>query len=431
MSSQLSDKIRVLVFPCGSEVGLELHRSLNWSTHIELFGGSSVASNHGQYVYSNYIDGLPYVGDKKFLDEINTVIKQNNIQFLIPAHDSVCLSLAENQSKLKCTLICSPVETCRICRSKSATYETFSSVLRVPKVYTDCYATNFPVFLKPDRGQGSKGIIIANSQSELTFFLEHSSDLLVMEYLPGDEYTIDCFTDRHGVLRFVGPRKRTRIINGISNDTEPIHDRRLNDMARIINEKLKFRGVWFFQAKVGKDQEFYLLEIAPRVAGAMGIHRNLGANLPLLTVFDFLNLDTEITLNNHSIHMDRALINRFSSNLSYENVYIDLDDTILMRGEVNIWVVAFIYQCHNRGIKVHLLSRHSHDIVNTLYKFRLTQMFDTINCLDGSMQKADFINEHSAIFIDDSFSERHDIARKKRIPTFDVNSIEFLLDWRH
>jgi len=43
-------KTRILVFPCGSEIGLEIHNSLRFSTHIELFGGSTIA-NHGKYVY--------------------------------------------------------------------------------------------------------------------------------------------------------------------------------------------------------------------------------------------------------------------------------------------------------------------------------------------------------------------------------------------
>jgi hypothetical protein len=35
-------KKNVLVFPCGSEIGLEIHKSLSYSTHFTLVGGSSV-----------------------------------------------------------------------------------------------------------------------------------------------------------------------------------------------------------------------------------------------------------------------------------------------------------------------------------------------------------------------------------------------------
>jgi hypothetical protein len=41
--------VNVLVFPCGSEIGLELHRSLKDIRFVNLFGASSV-SDHGEFV---------------------------------------------------------------------------------------------------------------------------------------------------------------------------------------------------------------------------------------------------------------------------------------------------------------------------------------------------------------------------------------------
>lgn len=47
--------INVLVFPCGSEIGLEVHNALKYDKHINLVGLSSVSS-HGRVVYKNYIE---------------------------------------------------------------------------------------------------------------------------------------------------------------------------------------------------------------------------------------------------------------------------------------------------------------------------------------------------------------------------------------
>jgi len=55
---------RVLVFPCGSEIGLEINKALGHSIHFELIGASSVPSNHGKFVYKNYIEGIPYIDDE-------------------------------------------------------------------------------------------------------------------------------------------------------------------------------------------------------------------------------------------------------------------------------------------------------------------------------------------------------------------------------
>ena len=46
---------KVLVFPCGSEIGLEIYRSLKYNKDFELIGGASV-NDHGEFIYENYIE---------------------------------------------------------------------------------------------------------------------------------------------------------------------------------------------------------------------------------------------------------------------------------------------------------------------------------------------------------------------------------------
>ena len=80
----------------------------------------------------------------------------------------------------------------------------------------------FPVFLKPDIGQGSKGTVLVQCAEEMNFYLDNNRSLLVLEYLPGTEYTVDCFTDRNGELKFVGARERARVANGISVNSRKV-----------------------------------------------------------------------------------------------------------------------------------------------------------------------------------------------------------------
>ena len=44
---------KVLVFPCGSEIGLEIERALKFNKDYELIGGSSV-NDHGMFEYEKY-----------------------------------------------------------------------------------------------------------------------------------------------------------------------------------------------------------------------------------------------------------------------------------------------------------------------------------------------------------------------------------------
>lgn len=425
----LAPKVKVLVFPCGSEVGLEIYRSLAKDIHVELLGASSESSNHGKYLYRDYTEGLPYITDHTFLDVMNTLIRKRQIDSVFPTMDNVALKLATHEKYLACKFIGSPLETYQICCSKRLTYEMFSKIIRVPKLYPNLDdVTRWPIFLKPDCGYGSRGTRLVGSREEAQFHLSREQGLLAMEYLPGREYTVDCFTDRHRNLLFAGPRERLRIRCGISVDSRPVKGAVFQELAQAINEKLSLRGVWFFQLKESDDGTLSLLEIGPRVGGTMALYRNLGVNLALLSVFDAMDMDVSILVNDFQIEIDRAFASKFRTDLSYRHVYIDLDNCLICNEVVNTEAVAFLYQCVNRGIGIHLLTHHAACVDQTLKQARLNGLFDSISRLQSGERKSEAIHHTDAIFIDDSFAERRDVQERKGIPVFAPDAIECLLD---
>jgi hypothetical protein len=362
---------------------------------------------------------------------MNALVRSRGIDYLFPAMDSVALELAAHQEQLACRVVGSPLPTCRICCSKRLTYETLSQVLPVPTLYRNLLdVPRWPIFLKPDCGYGSRGTRKVASREEAEFFLDRQKELLAMEYLPGREYTVDCFTDRHRNLLFAGARERLRIQNGISVHSRPVEGPVFQRLARDINAALPLRGVWFFQLKESDNGTLTLLEIAPRVAGTMALYRNLGVNLALMSVFDAMNMDVAVQVNDFGIEIDRALAARFHTDLSYRHVYIDLDDCLICDGLVNTDAAAFLYQCVNRGIAIHLVTRHAGAIDETLRRARLQGLFDEIIHLQSGERKSDAIRHVDAIFIDDSFGERKDVRQRKGIPVFAPDAIECLMDCR-
>lgn len=425
-------KKNVLVFPCGTEVGLEIYRSLAYSTHFNVIGASSV-DDHGKYVYENYIGDLPYVDSPEFLRALGKVVEEKQIEFIFPAHDSVVLKLAEaaDAGSIRAKVITSPLKTCQIARSKSKTYQQLSDIVVVPKRYEsalDIQPADFPVFLKPDVGQGGKGTHIAKSQDDIAFYCQQDPTLILLENLSGKEYTVDCFTNRNGELLFAEGRERRRIQNGISVDSETTNDPRFSELADKINKNLNFRGVWFFQVKENAAGDLVLMEVAPRVAGTMGLTRCRGVNLPLLSLFDAIDMDVSIFENKYQMTIDRALENTYRHDLTYSHVYLDFDDLVVLDNKVNASVVAFIYQCHNKGVKVNLITKHRQDLEESLKNYRLSNIFDSIIWLKEGEKKVDFITEKESIFIDDSFAERQTVSEKHNIPVFDAHMIESLME---
>jgi len=422
-------KKRILVFPCGSEIGLEIHNALEYSRHVELYGGSSV-DDHGNFVYKNYIGGLPFIYDKNFISKLNKIITEYKIDYIYPAHDDVVYKLAKNEKKIACKLIGPTDKTAEICRFKAKTYEFFKNLLPVPKVYENATEIKrYPVFLKPNAGQGSRGTFVANNKDEVEHYLRRDKSLLILEFLPGREYTVDCFTNRNGKLLFAGPRVRARIQNGISVNTFPVKNKHtFINYAEIINSNLKLRGAWFFQVKRNSYGKLVLLEIANRIAGSMALYRNLGINFPLLTIYDMSGINVRILQNNYRIELDRALANRFKIYLDYDEVYVDLDDCLLIKQNLNTRLISFLFQCVNNNKKIYLITRRARNLGDILQKYRINHLFDKIYKIDNKQAKSDLIKNSKAIFIDDSFAERLEVYTKKRIPVFSVDAIECLLE---
>jgi carbamoyl-phosphate synthase large subunit len=421
----------VLVFPGGTEIGLELRRALANLKEIRLAGAGSELDRHGPFAYRNWRT-VPSVGAAGWIDALNAVVDELAIDAIFPGHDDVLLALAEHADELRAGVVTSPVETCRITRSKRATYELLGDAVPVPHVFAGPRdVTEFPVFAKPDRSQGSQGAVTVADEAALAAAVAAGSDL-IMELLPGTEHTVDCFSDRERGVLFARARARERTRAGISmaTRTEPTTDL-VERHARAIAERLELHGAWFFQLREDRHGEPRLLEVAPRVAGTSALHRVLGVNFPLLSLYEHLRMPLRLAPNDIEVRLDRALVNRYQHDLEYGHVYVDLDDTLLIGDAVNTRLVALLFQCINAGRRVVLITRHAEDVETTLARHRLSGLWDeVVHIRDERVEKAEHIRERDAILIDDSFRERLAARERLGIATFDSSMIELLIDDR-
>lgn len=421
---------RVLVFPGGTEIGLEINRSLRQCKEVRLFSAGAAISSHAPYVFERHFT-VPSVHEARWLESLNRVIAEQEIEYVFPAHDDVIVALAENAERVNACLVSSPLQTCLLTRSKSQTYRFLSDALPVPALWDDLSAiSKFPVFVKPDKGQGSQRADVAYDRQHLHRLLEGGKDLIATEYLPGDEFTVDCFSDREAGILFCSGRQRIRTRQGISMNSRVADDPVFRDYAERIASKLPLHGAWFFQLKAGEEGVYKLLEVAPRIAGTSALSSARGVNLPLLSLYEQARAPVEVMTNDVAVEIDRALVNRYKHDLKFSAVYVDLDDTLVLNDAVNTSLVRFLYQCVNAKIRIVLLTRHAFDVGETLGRHRLSGLFDDIIRLDRTGHKADYIRERDAILIDDSYSERRTAHRRLGIPTFDCSMVEMLTDER-
>ena len=380
----------ILVVPCATQIGVEQFYSLKFNKNFTLIGA---AHNEFDSLYSNYIQLKYSIEKPEFVKEILQIVKDNNIDAILPSHDEV-LYILKNHPELEHLIPGSSKEIINTCRFKSRTYTKLKTStelsFRVPQ-----YTIINSGFLKPDKGQGSRGS------------LNIDQNYLHCEYLPGKEYTIDCFSNKKNELIYVNPRLRKTVINGISETTSIVVSNELKSIARQVNKIFRFKGPWFFQIKEDNWSNLKFLEIAPRIGGGSNINRLNGINLTLSSLYQHFGFDVEILNQNLVTQVNRK---KPKFNLNYETLFVDYDDTF-------------------EHIKTKLLEINKPVVIITRSKVKVDTIYPTIYVKDNEL-KSDVINQlkkPSPIFIDDSFKERKDVFLNCSIPSITPEEINYLI----
>ena len=146
-----------------------------------------------------------------------------------------------------------PDRALRVILDKLALARHCQGVVRVPRSEPlddalDPADWTYPVVVKPRAGSGSRDIRILRSAAELAA-TEHSEDLLVQEYLPGDEYSIDVFAGRPGHVIASVPRLRAKVDSGISVAGRTVRDPELERFGAAVAEATGLLFIANVQAK--------------------------------------------------------------------------------------------------------------------------------------------------------------------------------------
>jgi len=426
------NKKNVLIFPSGSEGALNIFDSLKYNLHFELFG-CSAKRNYTEYIFPEgnfyYSDERMYINHPQFVEALMEVLQKFKIDYIIPTFDDVALKLTEVAPNLCAKIVTSPYSTALVASDKRKMYNLIKDYSFAPEVFlNETEVTVYPVFAKPAVGCGSQNVKKLINQSEVKECLE--KDMVVCEYLSGEEVTVDCFTDRHGVLRFAGARSRERIWHGITfRGNNLSNSEEIDYIAKTLNGLLSFRGAWFFQLKRNDAGQFKLLEFSVRQSTNSSLYGKLGVNFSALSLFDAMDLDVNILCNQVDIQQECRIKTSYRLAYCYDTVYIDFDDTLTNCDKVNLNMIKLLYQFINKDKRVVLITRHEGDLYQELKKFKISSdLFDEVIWIRDNTLKSEYVVEKHAIFIDNYFKERLAVSQKCGIPVFDVDAAEALLE---
>lgn len=289
-------KIKILITGAGGPAAISFFNSIPRNDY-EFFMGDIDPFAAGLYLVQSENRTLLKKGDdENFLEHLLDVCSKFEIDVLVPTVDCELLKIAEAKNefdRIGVKILSESAETLKLCLDKNTLMEKFkgkvfapiSDVLDANFNIQDC---SFPLFIKPRNGSGSRGILKIETSQELNAQPKNSS-LLIQEFLPGKEYSVDVIANYDGEILAAVPRERMKVDSGIAVTSRTLRNERLEIYAKVVAKMIGIKFVANIQFKLDKNGEPKLLEVNPRFPGTMPLTVKAGVNMPLIALESLLN----------------------------------------------------------------------------------------------------------------------------------------------
>lgn len=396
----MKDRI-VAVFPGSSENGLEVLRSLQYEKKIQLISLSSDTHGPDRFFSGVVCKNVPLLEDDGFFPFLGKLIAACGVTHLFPVTSYAVEYFSPVREELSVQLIAPEDSVVKLFGNKLNTLLLAQNIgINTPRIlsYTDI---GNEAFLKPVVGFGSQGARYVDSVSRQDL---DDQEVLVTEFLPGEECTVEVLSDSGGIVFLTG-RTRSKVRMGTAVAGSALDDEYFLDVGTKLWKATKILGIWFFQMKRDSRGSWSLLEVDCRVAGSMSWSRSQGVNLPKLALWIFDGVKVDVKPVRSSVRYVRHLAFKSFFCQKWSVIFVDWDDTVVVNGRLNKYLVGFLFYEKSKGVAVKLLSKHLGDLEHDVALLGLEGLFDQVIHLDEAENKEDFMCDN-CLFIDDSFSQR-------------------------
>lgn len=285
---------RVLVTGAGGPAGVAVIRSLLRRSDLTVFAADMDGWASGIYlVPAEQRRLVPPGRADDFVPEIARMVREDALDLVISTVDVELIALAGRRDELGPAVLAAPSQdTLATALDKLLLAERCAATGRSPLTLLagpDALAADweFPVFAKPRQGAGSRGIRLVPDRAALEA-LPVDEGLIVQEFLPGEEYSVDVIADASGHVVAAVPRTRARVDSGVAIAGRTLHDPELIETATVIAEAIGLVGVANVQLRRDRAGRAMLLEVNPRFPGALPLTIAAGVDIPSLVADLFL-----------------------------------------------------------------------------------------------------------------------------------------------
>lgn len=282
--------LRVLVTGAGGPAAIAAMKSLRAEEPVQLIAADMDPWAAGLYLTPERTL-VPAGAAPEFTAVLLDRCRALGVDVVLPTVDAELLPLARAREEFAAagvSLLLAPAAALDIILDKLTLAEHCAGVVRVPRTELfgpslDPAGWTYPAVVKPRRGSGSRGVVIVDSAAELAA-LDRSSRLIVQEFLPGEEYSVDVLADAVGHVIASVPRLRARVDSGVSVGGLTVHDAEVEWFGRAVAEATGVTYVANVQCRRTAEGIPALLEVNPRMPGTLGLTIASGVDMPRLAL---------------------------------------------------------------------------------------------------------------------------------------------------
>ncbi len=264
---------------------------------------------------------VPRGDDPLYIDSLLKICRKEKVDILLPIMSVELEALSKNRmefDKIGTKVSVSATESLIVANNKRKLLDFMSQeglpcadyyiTDSIESLHKAVYALGYPyvpVCIKATGGSGSRGFRILSETTdrfeqfmkekpssavlkleEFTALLSDAAscpELIVMEYLPGEEYSVDILAEQGKILCSCC-RKSLHMENSIMLEAEIVKAPKAEVLCEKVAQLLGLDGNIGFDVRERKDGTALIMECNPRITAGISFFRFSGVNLPYLCI---------------------------------------------------------------------------------------------------------------------------------------------------
>ena len=270
--------MKVLVSGVAGDIGFCIGRILKEWNFFENLHGVDISEDHPGSLIFDEVGVAPRANADNYLEWLSDYILTNQIDLLVPTSEAEIFAISNNLSAIKsiCKVLINDEVLIKNSLDKNKTLKYLNAAgIKVPPHGIGGVGNKpmqYPVIVKPGRGQGSKGLRKISTDSEL---IEITKRYVWQEYLTPDdeEYTCAVYVSKELKSRIL-LLKRV-LVGGYTGRAIVVKNIEIEEYVKQIIEAWNVAGLYNIQLRLTDDGP-KLFEINPRVSSTVVFRDKLG-----------------------------------------------------------------------------------------------------------------------------------------------------------